>query len=114
MVFYYQNQKKSVKRDFFVADSVFQSEDYLEARQHYEELKNAQYLTPENDSLLYVRLDTIEAIEDAQLQIVRRAREAATKPDSAIVLKLISRIEHPELLPEDDLQWIKNWKSPEG
>ncbi len=60
--FYYSSQKKSTINGFDIADSLFQSGQYKQSLEKYNELRYSDYLEPHHDSILSMRLDTLQII----------------------------------------------------
>ncbi len=87
---YYQYEKKASTNGFDVADSLFVAGDYRMAAEKYEELKEAQYLTPEADSLIYARLDSIRDIQEQDIQVIRDAQERMAQGDSLTAKNLLA------------------------
>src|SRR5262245_1247655 len=81
--FYYQFQKKSSVAAFQAADALYQGHQYKQAAVAYEELKAAQYLTNQNDSVISARLDTIELLGEHEADLIKDAKTRLAANDSA-------------------------------
>ncbi|HLP40679.1 MAG TPA: hypothetical protein VK465_04160 [Fibrobacteria bacterium] len=103
---YYQYQKRSSISRGKQADSLFVAGKYSEAAKVYEELKNAQYLTTKDDSIIYARLDTIETRGDEEAARVVEARAKLSQGDTAGADAILSSLRYRELLPPEDKTWV--------
>src|SRR5687767_3712128 len=66
LTFFYQYQKRSSTTRFHQADDLYKAGKLREAGKVYEDLKTAQYLTTQDDSIIYARLDSIEVAQEQQ------------------------------------------------
>ncbi len=98
---YYQFQKKSSLHSFSTADSLFTKGEFLPAKQHYEKLKTAQYLTSKNDSLIYARLDSIENMQERSKDAAEKAKVALNKGDTVTAQFEAQKIVKGVLAPEE-------------
>jgi hypothetical protein len=80
---FYQYQKRSSGQGFVQADSLFVAGKFKLASAAYEELKNAQYLTSHNDSLIYSRLDSIETLKEQEEEGAHRIKALLAAGDTA-------------------------------
>lgn len=103
---FYQVQKKASAARFAEADSVYKSGKLAEAGRLYEALKTAQYLTNQDDSTIYARLDTIETVTEQQNAAVVEAKKRAAAGDTAGLAAQLERMPHPALLSEEDRAWV--------
>src|SRR5687767_10119262 len=71
---YYQYQKRYSIKGFQEADSLFRAGAYHKAEGMYEQLKSAQYLTTQHDSVIYARLDTIESVRERQAALISQSQ----------------------------------------
>ena len=74
---YLTTQKGKTNTGFDRADSLYKAGDFKGAREIYEELRDADYLSPAHDSILYERVEILDSIFDEQ--------KAADEVDSAAV-----------------------------
>jgi len=79
---FYQYQKRISSQGFKDADSLFLAGQYKAASTAYEELKSAQYLTSYHDSLIYLRLDSIESLKENEEEGVNRIRTLLAAGDT--------------------------------
>lgn len=105
---YYQYQKRSSISQSKRADSLFVAGKYREAAAVYEELKNAQYLTTHDDSVIYARLDTIETGGEQDSQRVAEARSRLATGDTAGARALLDSLRFRDLLGEADKAWLES------
>lgn len=103
---YYQYQKRSSTTRAAQADSLYTSGKFREAARVYEELKNAQYLTPQHDSIIYARLDTIETAREEDASRVMESRSRLLAGDTAGAAALLSALRAPDLLSSEDRAWV--------
>lgn len=103
---YYQYQKRSSISQSKKADSLFVAGNYREAGKVYEELKNAQYLTTRDDSIIYARLDTIETAGETESTRLAEARSRLQAGDTAGARAALSGIRFRDLLPPEDRAWL--------
>jgi hypothetical protein len=103
---YYQYQKRTSASRFDEADSVYKSGKLKEAGQLYEALKSAQYLSNQEDSIIYARLDTIETVQEQQNSAVTEAKRRAVAHDTAGLASQLARLPHRELLSAEDRAWV--------
>ncbi len=80
---FYQYQKRFSREQFQLADSLFHQEKFKESASVYEKLKNAHYLTPAFDSLIYSRLDSVESMAEREKEAISRLRAKLDIGDSA-------------------------------
>ena len=109
--FYYQMEKRMSLKRFNEADALFAQGKFGEARSAYEELKNAQYLTSKNDSLIYARLDSVDEIEERERETVARLRTQLAAGDTAGAHATISSAKFYGLLEDGDQQWLDSIKA---
>ncbi len=103
---YYQYQKRASASRFDEADAVYKSGKIKEAGQLYEALKSAQYLSNQDDSIIYARLDTIETVQEQQNAAVAEAKRRAATHDTAGLASQLARLPHRELLSAEDQSWV--------
>ena len=103
---YYQYQKRSSTTRASQADSLYAAGKFREAAKVYEELKNAQYLTPKHDSIIYARLDTIETAREEDAARVMDGRSRLLAGDTSGAAAAISAIRAPDLLSPEDRAWV--------
>jgi hypothetical protein len=103
---FYQFQKRSSTSRFRDADSLYQAGNLKDAGKLYEELKSAQYLTTQDDSTIYARLDTIETIQEMQNALVAGARKKAAAGEAGALAPILLRLPHREMLASEDLAWV--------
>lgn len=99
---YYQYQKRSSVSHSKQADSLFVAGDYAAAEKAYEELKNAQYLTAKDDSIIFARLDTIETAKEEGAAQVAEARARLQAGDTAAARSALAGIRIRALLAPED------------
>jgi hypothetical protein len=80
---FYQYQKRSSGQGFNQADSLFHAGQFKRAATAYEELKNAQYLSTHHDSLIYSRLDSIEALKEQEEEGAHRIKALLSAGDTS-------------------------------
>lgn len=105
---YYQYQKRSSISRGHQADSLYVVGKYADAERVYEELKNAQYLTPQDDSIIYARLDTIETVKESDAARVVEARAKLKSGDTAAAKGLIGSLRFPDLLAPDAQGFVES------
>lgn len=103
---YYQMQKRASAAKFQEADSVFKAGKVKEAGQLYETLKSAQYLTNQDDSIIYARLDSIETLQEQQNTAVTEAKKRAAAGDTVGLASQLGKLPHPSLLSPEDKAWV--------
>ena len=109
--FYYQMEKRMSLKRFNEADALFAQGKFSEARAAYEELKNAQYLTSKNDSLIYARLDSVDEIEERERETVARLRTKLAAGDTAGVRAELSSTKFYGLMEDGDQRWLDSVKA---
>ena len=80
---FYQYQKRYSRERFYEADRLFQAGQYGASASLYRDLKNAQYLTTTHDSLIYARLDSVESMEEREVEVLGRLRAKLAVGDTA-------------------------------
>lgn len=110
--FYYQYQKRSSITRFKQADSLYTAGKFREAAHEYEELKNAQYLTTQDDSTIFARLDTIETAGEEEAALVKECKAKLESGDTASARALLSGVRFRELLPPEDQAWVDSIGGP--
>lgn len=98
---FYQVQKRSSNDGFQTADSLFAAGQYAEASRAYEALKNAQYLTPHHDSVIYQRLDSIETLKEAEEESLMRIRTLLAAGDTVAAKTTLQQTKWHDLLDAD-------------
>ena len=93
---YYQMQKRMSLQRFNQADALFHAGKFREASAAYEELKDAQYLTSKNDSLIYARLDSVEEMEEREREAVAALRSRFAAGDTAGARTLLRKPRRPD------------------
>ena len=109
--FYYQMEKRLSLKRFHEADALFEQGKYREAQAAYEELKDAQYLTSSNDSIIYARLDSVEEIEEREQELVARLRSKLSAGDTAGARAEYQSAKFHGLLGDEDQQWLDEVKT---
>lgn len=112
--FFYQYQKRSSTSRFGEADSLFQAGNLKEAGRLYEELKSAEYHTTKDDSIVYIRLDSIATIQEQQNLVITQSKTRAAAGDTAGIAAELAAIPHKDLLTPEDSAWVDSamGKSP--
>ena len=108
--FYYQMEKRLSLNQFHEADALFAEGKYREAEAAYEELKDAQYLTSSNDSIIYARLDSVEELEEREQESVARLRSKLSAGDTAGARAEYQSAKFHGLLGDEDQQWLDEVK----
>jgi hypothetical protein len=108
--FYYQWEKRLSLKRFNEADALFAEGKFREASAAYEELKDAQYLTSKNDSLIYARLDSVEELEEQEQERVARLRSKLAAGDTAGARAEYRSAPFHGLLGEKDQEWLDGVK----
>jgi hypothetical protein len=108
--FYYQMQKRVSLKRFHEADSLFQQGKFREASAAYVELKDAQYLTSTNDSIIYARLDSVEELEEREQETVARLRSKLAAGDTAGARAELGATTFHGLLGARDQKWVDSVK----
>jgi hypothetical protein len=103
---FYQYQKRSSMTRFHQADDLYKAGKLKEAGLIYEELKTAQYLTTQNDSIIYARLDTLEVVQEQQNTLVAEAKKKLDLNDTLGVTAELEKLNHKELLAPEDQAWV--------
>ena len=107
---YYQMEKRLSLKRFNEADALFAEGKYREASAAYEELKDAQYLTSKNDSIIYARLDSVEELEERDQEVVARLRSKLAAGDTAGARAEYQSAKFHGLLGDEDQQWLDGVK----
>ena len=107
---YYQMEKRSSLKRFHEADALFLEGKFREASAAYEELKDAQYLTSTNDSIIYARLDSVEELEEREEESVARLRTKLSAGDTAGARADLQTTTFHGLLGDDDQTWLDSVK----
>ncbi len=107
---YYQMQKRATQQRFVAADALYQSGDLIAAANAYEALKEASYLTASNDSIIYERLDMIEAAEENEREAVARLRTRLAAGDTASARRELDTLVFQGLLNAQDQFWVDSVK----
>lgn len=105
---YYQYQKRSSISHGKQADSLYTAGKFAEAEKVYEELKHAQYLTPQDDSTIYARLDTIETAKEVEAAKVAEAKAKLQAGDTSGATGIVGGLRHRDLLNSEDEAWISS------
>lgn len=107
---YYQWQKRVSLGEFHAADDLFKAGKFREASAAYEELKNASYLTAENDSIIYTRLDSVRELEEREREIVARLRTKLSAGDTAGARVELDTTTFHGLIGDEDRRWVDSVK----
>lgn len=85
--FWYDGARKASTDHFHVADSLYSSGNYPAALEAYSALRNSEsVIAKSDDSLMYLRMDSLEAFQDADLRMAEAARAALISGDSSLIL----------------------------
>jgi uncharacterized protein YpmB len=103
---YYQMQKRASAARFQEADTVYKAGKLKEAGQLYEALKSAGYLTNQDDSIIYARLDTVETVQEQQNAAVVEAKKRAADGDTVGLAAQLAKLPYPGLLSQEDQAWV--------
>jgi len=103
---FYQYQKRSSTTRFGEADSLFQAGNLKEAGKLYEELKSAEYHTTKDDSIVYIRLDSIATIQELQNLVITQSKTRAAAGDTAGISAELAALPHKDLLTPEDSAWV--------
>lgn len=103
---YYQYQKRSSTTRFHQADDLYKAGKLKEAGRFYEELKTAQYLTTQDDSIIYARMDSIEVAQEQQNSLVSEAKKKISLNDTLGAAAELDKLDHKELLAPEDQAWV--------
>jgi hypothetical protein len=103
---YYQWQKRVSLREFHAADDLFKAGKFREAESAYEMLKNASYLTAENDSIIYARLDSVRTLEETEREALGRLRAKIAAGDTAGARLELETAAFHGLLGGEDRKWV--------
>ena len=106
VTFFYQYQKRSSTTRFHQADDLYKAGKLREAGKLYEELKTAQYLTTQDDSIIYARLDSLEVAQEQQNTLVSEARKKLAQNDTLGAAAELDKLDHKELLAPEDQAWV--------
>lgn len=84
--FWYSSAKNESSSHFRKADSLFQAGDLPASLAAYRELRASEsVIAGKDDSLMYKRMDSLEAYEETDLQLAAAARGALTSEDTALI-----------------------------
>jgi hypothetical protein len=103
---YYQWQKRVSLREFHAADDLFKAGKFREAESAYEILKNASYLTAENDSIIYARLDSVRTLEETEREALARLRTRIAAGDTAGARLELEAANFHGLLGAQERAWV--------
>ena len=103
---YYQMQKRATQQRFRAADALFEAGRFAEAATAYEDLKEASYLTAANDSVIYARLDSVEALKEQEVETVARLRTRFAAGDTASARAELDTARFHGLLDTRDQRWL--------
>ena len=107
---YYQWQKRVSLREFHAADDLFKAGKFREASDAYELLKNASYLTAENDSIIYTRLDSVRELEELEREALARLRTKLAAGDTAGARADLDTTPFHGLLGDGERRWVDSVK----
>lgn len=108
---YYQWQKRVSLREFHAADDLFKAGKFREAESAYEGLKNASYLTAENDSIIYTRLDSVRELEERERETLARLRTKVSAGDTAGARAELEAATFHGLLEDEERAWVDSVKA---
>ncbi len=108
-IWFYQSQKKESHTRFSEADVLFQSGEFRQAAAIYEELKQAQYATPSQDSLLYERLDSIAVIREQDEADFNRVTTLLEKGDTLSARIIRDRTAFRGMLDEEEKRLLESF-----
>ncbi len=109
--FVYQYQKGQSTHSFESADSLYQDKNYVSAESAYEALKAASYITPQDDSVIYSRLDTIQTLRERDADLHKRLQAALKISDTTGARDLAAQYNSKGLLPQQKDSLISYWES---
>lgn len=84
--YWYSGMRDTSKSDFHAADSLYAAGSYKESLEAYRVLRaNASVISKEDDSLMYLRMDTLEAFEEKDLALANGVRAALASEDTTLI-----------------------------
>lgn len=84
--YWYSGMRDTSKSHFHVADSLYVAGSYKESLDAYRALRaNESVISKEDDSLMYLRMDTLEAFEEKDLRLANGVRAALASEDTALI-----------------------------
>lgn len=84
--YWYSTAQKDSTSHFHVADSLYDAGKLPEALKAYRDLRTGEsIISKKDDSLMYLRMDTLEAMEEQDIQLASGARAALTSEDTALI-----------------------------
>lgn len=84
--YWYSGMRDTSKSHFHVADSLYVAGKYQESLVAYQALRsNESIIAKQDDSLMYLRMDTLEAYEEKDLQLANGARAAIASEDTSLI-----------------------------
>ncbi len=103
---YYQYEKKESGSRFEEANALFEAGRFKDAAGVYEELKSAQYLTPNDDSVIYQRLDSIQSLEEQEMAALERIRSFLAVGDTLSARNEKAAFPFRGFLSAEDQVWL--------
>ena len=84
--YWYSGMRDTSKSHFHVADSLYAAGDYKGSLEAYRTLRaNESVIAKEDDSLMYLRMDTLEAFEEKDFHLANGARAAFASEDTSLI-----------------------------
>jgi len=84
--FWYRSASTSSTDHFHKADSLYAARNFPAALAAYRELRDGEKLIgKKDDSLMYLRMDSLEAYEASDVRLAEAARAALVSGDSALI-----------------------------
>lgn len=84
--YWYSGERNSSESHFHVADSLYAAGAYPQALDAYRSIRaDESVISRKHDSLMYLRMDTLENFEEKDLQLAAGIRAAIASEDTALI-----------------------------
>lgn len=84
--YWYSGERNTSESHFQVADSLYAAGKYPQALEAYRSIRSGEsVISKKHDSLMYLRMDTLENFEEKDLQLATGIRAAIASEDTALI-----------------------------
>lgn len=84
--YWYSGERSTSESHFHVADSLYAAGKYPHALEAYRSIRSDEsVISKKHDSLMYLRMDTLENFEEKDLQLATGIRAAIASEDTALI-----------------------------
>jgi hypothetical protein len=110
--FYYTKSIKAESaKQFAECQKIWDSGDLISSQACYDKARNLQYVTDSLDSIVYLRLDSIQQVEEDENNFFAKVDSAIVRKDSAAVMANVKALPKFVFLDSAKVEILKSWNA---